>query len=254
MSIPCSARGARSARAGPRSCRARGGPRRGRRSASPIAHGEPGSSGPGGERVVAALAVGEADRVDRRQVDDVEAELGEPRQLALDARAARPTSAGTAHTRRRSGPAGGRPRSPAARSSVTLPWRSWSRSTAANSSSPERDVVLGACSGTAASSSVAQRVLDQRSRSACVAWRSAAAAQQQRRPPTARPPGRAGRRRACARARRARCRTRRSRPRSCTPSGPSRSTSNSPAQRTPPRWASIRCSSASRQPRSPGPR
>ena len=36
------------------------------------------------QRVVAALAVGQPDRVDRRQVDDVEAELGEPWQLALD--------------------------------------------------------------------------------------------------------------------------------------------------------------------------
>ncbi len=40
---------------------------------------------PGGERVVGALAVGVADRVDRRQIDDVEAELGEPRELGLDA-------------------------------------------------------------------------------------------------------------------------------------------------------------------------
>ena len=38
----------------------------------------------GDERVVPALAVGQADRVDRRQVQDVEAELGEPRELGLD--------------------------------------------------------------------------------------------------------------------------------------------------------------------------
>ena len=43
----------------------------------PIAHGEPGSSGPGVEGVVGALAVDLADRVDRRQVDDVEAHRGD---------------------------------------------------------------------------------------------------------------------------------------------------------------------------------
>ena len=44
----------------------------------------------GGQRVVVALAVGVADRVDRRQVDDVEAELGEARELVLDAVQAAP--------------------------------------------------------------------------------------------------------------------------------------------------------------------
>ncbi len=41
--------------------------------------------GSGGERVIGALAVGQADRVDRRQIQDVEAELGQPGKLALDA-------------------------------------------------------------------------------------------------------------------------------------------------------------------------
>ena len=45
--------------------------------------GAAGVAGLGGGRVVAALAVGAADRVDRRQVDDVEAQLGEPGQLQL---------------------------------------------------------------------------------------------------------------------------------------------------------------------------
>ena len=45
-------------------------------SLEPMAQGLPGSSGPGVERVVRALAVDLADRVDRRQVDDVEAHLG----------------------------------------------------------------------------------------------------------------------------------------------------------------------------------
>ena len=52
-------------------------------SAPPIAHGLPGSPGSAVGRVVAPLAVGRADRVDRRQVDDVEAELGQPRELLL---------------------------------------------------------------------------------------------------------------------------------------------------------------------------
>ena len=42
-------------------------------------------AGLGGQRVVAALAVREPDRVDRREVDDVEAEVGELGQLLLDA-------------------------------------------------------------------------------------------------------------------------------------------------------------------------
>ena len=46
--------------------------------------------GTGDQRVVAALAVGQSDRVDRRQVEDVEAELGQPRDLLLDALQAAP--------------------------------------------------------------------------------------------------------------------------------------------------------------------
>ena len=49
-----------------------------------------GVAGLGRQRVVAALAVGVADRVDRRHVEDVEAELGEPRELLLDALEAAP--------------------------------------------------------------------------------------------------------------------------------------------------------------------
>ena len=59
-------------------------------SSEPIAQGLPGSSGPAVERVVAPLAVGLADRVDRRQVDHVEAELGQLRQLRADAVEAAP--------------------------------------------------------------------------------------------------------------------------------------------------------------------
>ena len=54
-------------------------------SGPPIAQGLPGSPGAATQRVVAALAVRRPDRVDRRQVDDVEAELGELRQHLLDA-------------------------------------------------------------------------------------------------------------------------------------------------------------------------
>src|SRR5690242_8924222 len=45
--------------------------------------GRAGVVGSGGQRVVLALAVGVADRVDRREVDDVEAELLQPWQLGL---------------------------------------------------------------------------------------------------------------------------------------------------------------------------
>ena len=48
----------------------------------------------GGEGVVGALAVGQADRVDRRQVEDVEAELGEPRELVLRRRCSPPQERG----------------------------------------------------------------------------------------------------------------------------------------------------------------
>src|SRR5437899_3101363 len=44
----------------------------------------------GAQRVVTTLAPRHADRMDRRQVDDIEAELGELRQLALDTRQAVP--------------------------------------------------------------------------------------------------------------------------------------------------------------------
>ena len=60
-----------------RACRGRGGWRRGRPPREPIAHGEPEVVGPGGQGVVRALAVGRADRVDRRQVDHVEAHRGD---------------------------------------------------------------------------------------------------------------------------------------------------------------------------------
>ena len=78
--------------------------------------GCPTSSGSGVERVVPPLAVRRPDRVDRRQVDDVEAELRELGQHALDARRSRPTSAGRARTRSRSAHARGRRR---ARASAT---------------------------------------------------------------------------------------------------------------------------------------
>ena len=59
-------------------------------SAAPIAHGLPGSPGCRPLGVVAALAVRAADRVDRRQVDDVEAELGELGKRLGDAAEAAP--------------------------------------------------------------------------------------------------------------------------------------------------------------------
>ena len=79
----CRARArSRRARGSPRRCRARGGSRRGRRSRRRSRTGCRGRPGSAVERVVAALAVGVADRVDRRHVEDVEAELGDARAPA----------------------------------------------------------------------------------------------------------------------------------------------------------------------------
>ena len=70
-------------------CRARGGRRRGRPPRAPIAYGEPGSSGPAVSVLLRPLRFLHADRVDRRQVEDVEAELGD-RRGAASRRAFRP--------------------------------------------------------------------------------------------------------------------------------------------------------------------
>ena len=70
-------------------------------SAEPIAHGEPTSPGSAADGVVAALAVRVPDRVHGRQVDDVEAERARGPGAPRRHRGSRPTSAGTARTRRR---------------------------------------------------------------------------------------------------------------------------------------------------------
>ena len=98
--------------------------------APPMAHGLPTSSGPAVERVVRALAMGGADGVDRRQVEDVEAEIGDVGQplggvgegavLAVGCR----SNAETARTRRRSARAADR-RRPRARGRGA--WRSGDR-------------------------------------------------------------------------------------------------------------------------------
>ena len=54
-------------------------------SAAPDRPGAPGVAGAGEQRAVAALAGRDADRVDRREVEDVEAELRQARQLLGDA-------------------------------------------------------------------------------------------------------------------------------------------------------------------------
>ena len=137
----------------------------------------------------AALAVGQPDRVDRRQVDDVEAELGEPRELLARRPPARPTSAGTAHTRRRSGPGA---RSTSIASGLVQrprPWRSWARSTAANSSGPSATSCLAVSGIVGVLERRRARARSARGRRWRVA-RSARVAQQQRRPRTARRRGR----------------------------------------------------------------
>ena len=74
----------RRGRRSPRACRARGGWPCGRPPRAPMAHGLPRSPGVGVLGVVAALAVLAADRVDRRQVEDVEAHLRDVRQVLDD--------------------------------------------------------------------------------------------------------------------------------------------------------------------------
>ena len=163
----------------------------------PIAYGEPGSSRAGDERVVAALAVLDADRVDRREVEHVEAELGEPRHLRLDRLEAAERAREQLVPGAEAGARRGRPRAPAAGRSVVAPWRSAARSTAAHSSCPSAASCLAA-SGMSASS---------RTRSACsIVLRSPSSARGRRRPRAARRPRtarrrgrRPGRRRPCAR-------------------------------------------------------
>ena len=164
------------------------------------------------ERIVGALAVGVPDRVDRRQVDDVEAELGKAGDLVAARRAILPTSAGTARTRPRIWRAPGRPRlrgaapgrrcrgAPAcARRPRTAPVRARRRAWR----SPVRP-------DPRASAAHARAARDRRDQSR--SWRRRAAA---RSPRTSHQRGRAGRPRACAAARRARFRTRRSTPARC---------------------------------------
>ena len=103
--------------------------------------------GPGGQRVVAALAVDPADRVDRRQVEHVEAhrrDAGQPvgggGEGAVTRRARRrgrprpPPSGGRTRTRRRRAPAGGRPRAGACAPVVTSSRTGCSQSRSARSS------------------------------------------------------------------------------------------------------------------------
>ena len=180
----------------------------------------------------------DADRVDRRQVEDVEAELGESRDLLLDRLAGRPSERGnSSYQEAKRGARRGRPR--CVSGGVELVGA----------------VALGgALDGGEQLRGRARRrawrlghvgVVEHaraRARSACLSA------------PLARVGGLleqhdalgqlAGevvlrRRRSCAAARRARWRRRRSRPRSSTPSGPCASTANSPSQRTPLRCASI---------------
>ena len=115
--------GARSGRS-PRACPGPGGRRRGRPPGSRSPRARPTSSRAGGQGVVAALAEGGADRVDRRQVDDVEAHRGDRRQpprrpcgtCRCGAASRRcPRSAGRTRTRTRTAPAPAPPAAAAAR-------------------------------------------------------------------------------------------------------------------------------------------
>ena len=68
-----------------RACPAPRAPRRGRPSRRRSPTASRGRRGPATSALLRALAVGEADGVDGRQVEDVEAELGQPRELRLHA-------------------------------------------------------------------------------------------------------------------------------------------------------------------------
>ena len=211
--------------------------------------GRAGVAGAGHERVVAALAVGDADRVDRGHVDHVEAhrgELGHDRLDALDpAPGARedlvPGAEAPAHAvdlqrqrllqarRRRGGPA-------------SAPSRRRARARARPPSG-------------SAGSRRRRRARSGRGRSrACPARPWASRARAARRPRTARRRGPPARRRPCAGSRRARWRRGRSRPRPRTPRSPgSRPGSSPPSGR---RCGGRRsaCISASSQLRPPGAR
>ena len=179
------ARRSRSALRGPRSSRAPGGPRRGRRSRRRSPTASPGRSGRRRARCCGPCgwcgrSGGSA--AGRRR-----------RSRARPARGScRSTPSSPPHERGNSSyqaPKRARTRSTSiasGRSSVTLPWRSWVRSTASNSSGPSATSCL-AGSGERGVLERRQRVLDQRP----VAGRSgrarAAALEQQRCPPTARP-------------------------------------------------------------------
>ena len=157
----------------------------------------PGRADVAGRRVlgvVPALAVRHADRVHRREVDDVEAEVGELRQHLARRRGSRRTSAGRARTTSRSGPARGRRRPRAAR---TRPRRTGRRR-------PRRGPPR----------------------------RSARRGRAERRPRRARSRGRAGRRPACAAARPARSRPGRSTRATVNDQSPGASTVKVPPKRS----------------------
>ena len=68
-----------------------------------------GIAGRRGQRVVAALAVGQPDRVDRRQVDRRRSRARPAAAAGAERRSGRPRNGGTAHTRSRTARAAGRP-------------------------------------------------------------------------------------------------------------------------------------------------
>ena len=206
----------------------------------------------GDQRVVPALAVGQPDRMDRRQIEDVEPELGQRRQLVLHALQAAPgageqlipgAEAGPdavnldrhrlrAAPRSRVAPARARPRRTARPRARRRAWRSPAPSSSSS--------VASACSIRARSSAAGALAAAARSSRSALGHLAGQL--------------RAGPRRACARARHARCRTGRSTPAPCTPSD------RCGRPRTPrpsaPRRDARRCAASrlSRQCCSPGPR
>ena len=207
-------------------------------------------AGAGEQRPVPTLASGLPDRMDRGQVQDVDAELGELRQLLTDAVEATPRAreqlipgaearAHTVDVEQQRALERGRCRAIGVALEDT------------EQLVPEGRIVLGGLRRV--------RILEQRERSidhAPVLARARARRHRAAgpRPRRARSISRAGRNPACAAAPRARWRTRRSTPRSSIPSARACSTVKPPAHRTPSRCASIGRMGASCQRRVPGPR
>ena len=198
-------------------------------STPPTAHGRAGIVGPGDQRVVRALAVGHADRVDRRQVEDVEAEVGQGRQLGLDALQPAPRAGEQLVPGAEAGPLG-------VDVELERPWAAWSRR---SDRGGRRTAPPGRGRGRRrpgcgwGPSCPRRRRRPRRWRCARRPWPAWPPLGAAGRPRPARCPGRPGRRRPCGGPRRATTPARRPTPRSSTSSGPGRRPGSGPPSARP---------------------